>query len=293
MRTDYSIGEAAALTGVKAVTLRAWESRYGLVAPGRSDSAYRRYNDHDIELVRRMRLLVDSGVPARRAAAMTLGGATDEPDRPSAPVGGLVGLQDTAAIARAGAAFDAPALRRILDEAFAMAETETVVDLWLMPSMREVGAAWERGELDVASEHFISSAVMRKLSALFEATPARGPRVVVGMPADSRHELPALAFALLLQRAGAEVLYVGADVPLQSWTRVVDVWKPRSAVIAATSARDIAVARAAAAALAADGVDPVYIGGAAAGQVEGTIPVPDSLATAAQVVAAAVRYRHA
>ena len=30
----YTIGEVAKLTGVPAVTLRAWETRYGIVHPG-------------------------------------------------------------------------------------------------------------------------------------------------------------------------------------------------------------------------------------------------------------------
>lgn len=290
MSSTYTIGDVSTLTGVKTVTLRAWESRYGLVSPDRTDSAYRRYSDEDIELLRRMRVLVDSGMPARRAAALISGSAA--PERPTAPLGGLLGLQDTSALARAGAAFDATAVRRILDEAFSLAEIEVVIDLWLMPSMKEVGRAWEQGELDVASEHFISSAVMRKLAGIFEATPARGPRVVVGLPEKSHHELPALAFALLLQRAGAEVLYIGADVPTASWQRVAVVWEPRSAVIAATSARDVKSAVAAAQALRDNGVDPVYVGGGMATQIPGTIPVPASLTTAAQIVAAAVGFRH-
>ncbi|MDE9364739.1 MerR family transcriptional regulator [Luteipulveratus sp. YIM 133132] len=303
MGDGYSIGEVAAMTGVKSGTLRAWEDRYGLVMPIRSGSAYREYGAEDVETVRRMRVLVESGVPARRAAALSRaahGQAAPTPvpaPRPTVtvePVGGRIrlrGLDDTTAISRVGGVFDGPGLRRLLDEAFAFADVETVVDSWLMPSMTDVGAAWERGDLDVAAEHFISSAVMRKLAALFDATPAIGPKVVVGLPEDARHELPALAFALLLQRAGAQVLYVGADVPHDSWRRIVELWSPLAAVVAATNDDEIRVATRAARSLRDSGVELVYAGGSRAEQVEDAILVPEMLSVAAQAVASAVLYR--
>lgn len=285
----YSIGEAAERTGIKPVTLRAWESRYGVVTPSRRDSSYREYTEHDLEVLRRMSLLVESGVPARRAATMAAAGGGHQPKR--SPAAALSGLQDTAAVARAGAAFDAGGLRRILDEAFAVASPEVVVDDWLMPSMQQVGLAWDAGDLDVVCEHFISAAVMRKLAALFEATPAHGPRVVVGLPASARHELPALAFSLLLQRTGTQVLYVGCDVPVSSWDRVVRQWQPSAAVIGAASPRDVSTAREAVLALSDCDVALVFVGGQAADQVEGGVKVPQSLSAAAESVAAALSYR--
>ncbi|GAB3493069.1 MerR family transcriptional regulator [Flexivirga lutea] len=285
----YTIGEVAELTGVPAVTLRAWENRYGVVRPGRTASSYRQYDERDLETLQRMRALVDSGVPPRRAAQLAASPASHSSQTsagvPEAP------LQDVTALARAGAALDNDALRRILDEAFAVTSIETAVDAWLVPSMHEVGRSWESGELDVVSEHLVSAAVMRKLSALFDTTPARGPRVVVGLPAANRHELPALAFALLLQRLGTQVLYVGADVPESCWTRLAEVWQPDAAVIGVACTTDIERAHAAVRALLAAEVETVYVGGRDAHRVPGAIPLVSSLTASAQTVAAALAHR--
>ena len=283
---SYTIGEIARLTGVPAVTLRAWENRYAVVHPRRATSSYRQYDDQDLEVLHRMRALVQSGVPPRRAAglAMTQGqGAPGPSVDSSVPL-----LRDTAALAHAGAALDGESLRRILDEAFAVATVETAIDDWLVPSLRKVGLGWASGELDEVSEHLVSAAVMRKLSALFEITAARGPRVVVGLPMGARHELPALAFALLLQRAGTEVLYVGADVPQPCWARLAEVWAPRAAVLGVARDQDIAPATSAVRALADAQVAPVYVGGQAATRVPGAIPLTSSLAAAARTVADAL-----
>lgn len=285
----YTIGEVAKLTGVPAVTLRAWENRYGVVHPDRTASSYRQYDGQDLEVLQRMRALVESGIAPRRAAELA---SNSGPAALSTDPSTLVPpLQDVTSLARAGAALDSAGLRRILDEAFAVATIETVIDDWLIPSMREVGRVWGNGEMDVVSEHFVSAAVMRKLSALFEATPAQGPRVAVGLPATARHELPALAFALLLQRAGTQVLYVGADVPQPCWTRLAEVWRPSTAVMGVACDQDVAPAIAAVSTLVEAGVQPVYAGGQSAQQVVGAIPLTSSLTAAAHTVAAALAHR--
>ncbi|GGB24400.1 MULTISPECIES: MerR family transcriptional regulator [Flexivirga] len=285
----YTIGEIAELTGVPAVTLRAWENRYGVVQPDRTASSYRQYDEHDLEILHRMRALVDSGVPPRRAARLAASPASQSP-RSLGSVPGAA-IQDVTALARAGAALDNDALRRVLDEAFAVTSIETAVDSWLVPSMHQVGRFWESGKLDVVSEHLVSAAVMRKLSALFDTTPAHGPRVVVGLPATNRHELPALAFALLLQRLGTEVLYVGSDVPESCWTRLAEVWRPDAAVISVARDHDIAPANVAVRTLVGAGIGTVYVGGSEAHHVDGAIPLMSSLTASAQTVAAALLHR--
>ena len=48
----FPIREVARLTGVNPVTLRAWERRYGLIQPVRTDSGHRLYSPTDVDTVR-------------------------------------------------------------------------------------------------------------------------------------------------------------------------------------------------------------------------------------------------
>jgi DNA-binding transcriptional MerR regulator len=50
------------------VTLRAWERRYRLLEPRRSDGNYRRYSAHDVGVVRWVKSRVDSGESISRVA---------------------------------------------------------------------------------------------------------------------------------------------------------------------------------------------------------------------------------
>ena len=64
----YTIGHAARLTGVPSATIRAWERRYGLVKPVRSDGGYRLYDEQGLQLLRAMGALVAGGWSASQAA---------------------------------------------------------------------------------------------------------------------------------------------------------------------------------------------------------------------------------
>ncbi|MBN2646413.1 MAG: MerR family transcriptional regulator [Thiotrichales bacterium] len=61
-QTLYPIREVSRLTGINAITLRAWERRYGLVEPVRTESGHRLYTDEHIEVIKRAVELTRQGV---------------------------------------------------------------------------------------------------------------------------------------------------------------------------------------------------------------------------------------
>ena len=58
----FPIREVSRLTGVNPVTLRAWERRYGLIVPTRTESGHRLYSMQDIERVRSILNWIERGV---------------------------------------------------------------------------------------------------------------------------------------------------------------------------------------------------------------------------------------
>src|SRR3954467_7527104 len=85
----YRIQAAAELCGIPAATLRAWERRYGVPVPRRTASAYRLYTREDVELLRRMRDLVEEGVSPAEAARVVLGSPAPVSEDAPAPIDGL------------------------------------------------------------------------------------------------------------------------------------------------------------------------------------------------------------
>ncbi|MCU1748292.1 MerR family transcriptional regulator [Pseudomonas sp. 6D_7.1_Bac1] len=64
----FPIREVARLTGVNPVTLRAWERRYGLIQPTRTESGHRLYSITDIERVRSILGWIGRGVAVSKVA---------------------------------------------------------------------------------------------------------------------------------------------------------------------------------------------------------------------------------
>lgn len=247
----YTIKQAAARSGVGVSLLRAWERRYGIVHPVRTPSGYRLYDEDSIARLRAMRRLVETGwSPSQAAAAIldegeqrALAGVaplTTE-ERAEPPIlGADEGAGLAGAFVLAATRYDAAGLERALDEMFGRGSVEAVLDEQLMPAVRALGDEWAAGRLDIAEEHLASSAVVRRLSALFDLAGSRGqgPRVLVGLPPGGRHEIGAMGFAVALRRRGLDVLYLGADVPVDSWIKAIAESGARAAVIGVQRAAD-------------------------------------------------------
>lgn len=66
----YPIREVARLTGVNPITLRAWERRYNLIEPVRTESGHRLYSQEHIDFLRETLRLMDEGIPISRIKAV-------------------------------------------------------------------------------------------------------------------------------------------------------------------------------------------------------------------------------
>ena len=251
----YTIKRAAELTGVSVATLRAWERRYGVVHPKRSEGGYRLYDGDDVRALAIMNSLVNEGWSAREAATETLRrlsarDATGDHVGPRRARRSSPGLQqhseDAAAFVRAAERLDAASATAVLDARFALGTFEHVVDDWLMPTLHLVGDEWAAGRLTVAGEHLVSYAVLRRLAAAYDAASGRadGPTILIGLPAGARHELGLLAFAVAARRAGFATVYVGADLPAQDWVAAVGLRHAVGIVVAVPREADVSGAQA-------------------------------------------------
>lgn len=63
----YSIGAVAAMLGVAASTLRAWEDRYGVITPARSEGSQRLYSRDQVEQLRFIKSQLEKGASAADA----------------------------------------------------------------------------------------------------------------------------------------------------------------------------------------------------------------------------------
>jgi hypothetical protein len=112
---------------------------------------------------------------------------------------------------------------QILNQAFSIFPVETVCIEILQKGMAEVGELWYENRSSVQQEHFASGLAIRRLDTLLSASPAptRNHSIIVGCPPNEWHTFTPLLLALLLRRRGFNVVYLGANVPIQQFTEAV------------------------------------------------------------------------
>lgn len=210
----YRIRSIVEKTGIPRNTLLAWERRYGVPTPGRTQGGHRVYSDDDLNILMRLKELLDRG--HRIGEAVALLRRNSEPERANAEA--LLPLeQQRTELMRALLAFDRATADEIYHRASGYAIRRVIDDL-LLPILQQVGDGWHRGDVSVAQEHFTSAFIREQLITMLnrlESGPVGGPvAVCAGFPGET-HEIGLLAVAVKLALRGWRVAYLGADLPLQ------------------------------------------------------------------------------
>ncbi len=210
----YPIRTVATLTGVNPITLRAWESRYGLIEPVRTDSGHRLYTQEQIDLINRVVGMLDRGVRIGQVKAAL----EAEGDEAPGPAGGegLWQRQFNHMIASV-IRFDEAGLERTYGEALALYPIDEVTRNLLKPVLTELGRRWAAGEGSIAEEHFFAFYLRNKLGARFHHRhrPQDGPALLMTSFPEERHEIGLLLFALAANERGFRTVLLGADLPLE------------------------------------------------------------------------------
>jgi DNA-binding transcriptional MerR regulator len=236
-------------TGLKPDTLRAWERRYGIPRPERTEGGHRLYSQRDIETLKWMVARQDEGLSISRAMEMwrQLEAEGQDPLQAmttaqipfieaitASPTGDVLKNVRQAWVS-ACMLFDEAQAEQIISQAFALYPVDTVCFEVLQKGLAEVGEGWYRGEITVQQEHFISELAIRRLEALITTSPPpiRPGRVLVGCPPQEEHVFSTLLLTLLLRRRGWNVIYLGANVPAMRLKPTLESARPQLVIMAA------------------------------------------------------------
>lgn len=241
---SYQIKMVSEMLGIPKNTLIAWERRYQIVDPTRTDSGYRVYSERDVARLRRVQSLLDQGYKIGEACKIVLdagapdlgvlSGAPDVPDT------------DRAALAQARSelkdhllAFDRASADRIVAR-LVFLPYETVIDEVYFPLLREVGTGWELGRISVVQEHYISAYCREKMLVMLNAAQSQGAstaEITCATPPGEHHELGLLAMSLRLTLRGFRVVYLGTNVPTQELVQHVERRRPYAVCLSMVHSR--------------------------------------------------------
>jgi DNA-binding transcriptional MerR regulator len=227
------IGELSRRSRVSPELLRAWERRYGLLHPTRTDGGFRLYSAQDERRVALMREHLGRGLSAAQAARL----AIDEASEVVRAAGTPTLARGAGELRAALDALDESAAHAALDRMLAGFSVETVLGEVVLPYLRELGARWARGEASVGQEHFASNVLRGRLLGLARGWDAGGgPRALLACPPGEQHDLALIVFGLGLRDRGWRITYLGPDTPLDTLVDTAGSLKPNAVVLAASTA---------------------------------------------------------
>jgi methanogenic corrinoid protein MtbC1 len=207
---------------VSPALLRAWERRYGLLEPARTDGNLRLYGPEDERRVRDMQAGLRRGLSAAEAAREALSGSSE---------GQATGLSP-APLAAALDAMDAEQANLILDGLLATFTLETLLSEVILPYLHELGDRWSAGEASVSQEHFASNLLRARLMSLARSWgTGGGPLAVLACAPGEQHDLALVAFGLALRGRGWRIAFLGADTPSESIAEAAGMLGPDLIVV--------------------------------------------------------------
>ena len=235
-------------TGLTPDTLRAWERRYGMPQPQRTEGGHRLYSQYQIDALKWLIARQDEGLSISRAVDLWRQIEAEGqdplkvkpgPTAQSAPVVPQISGERITdlreAWIKACLKFDEYNAQYILSQAFAIFSIETVCFELLQKALAQIGEGWFTGTISVQQEHFASALALRQVEALLAALPpaTKNGRLIVGCAPKERHTFSALMLTLMFRQRNWDVVYLGADIPIERLETSVQHIKPEMVILVA------------------------------------------------------------
>lgn len=209
-------------TGLTAELLRAWERRYEVVAPGRTQGGQRLYSESDVDRLLLLKRATLYGHSIGRVAQLSndeIAGLLETVPHQPEPTGTEPQSDYSASIRRrcleAVGWMDGGALDGLLRQAAVRLGPVQFAEQVVVPFVREIGEMWHDGKIRIVQEHLATATIRQVMSNLlaFTVAPASAPIFVAATTSGQHHEIGALLAAAIAAGEGWRAVYLGADLP--------------------------------------------------------------------------------
>lgn len=221
------------MTGINPVTLRAWERRYGLIQPTRTESGHRLYSQADIEEVRSILGWIERGVAVSKVGKI-LAKTQAARIQPAAPESdNSLGEQGEwqEQVRQAAGAFDERRLEQIYGQVFSSYPLTVVFQDILMPVWRELLLNQDRfGQMSewLFLDTFLRARTLQRQQLSSGLTDRKV--VLAGVPGECR-ELELWVAGLMLSNDDFNIQVLAVGQPLEELTLVCGKVRPVAVVL--------------------------------------------------------------
>ena len=224
--STYSIAQIVTITGIKAPTLRKWETRYNFFETNRTDTNIRYYSDSQLKKLLNISVLMRNGFRVSKIDKMS------EEDIHQTIEDSLVDLKNEDEISALiismlemdESKFDKIIKAQILKNGL-LSTTANII----YPFLHQVGVLWGINKVIPAKEHFLSSLIKQKFFSSIDLLPIPNKgasSILMFLPDGEHHEIGLLLAYYIAKDLGWRVYYLGQNVPVQNINQVVEEINP-------------------------------------------------------------------
>lgn len=222
----YGIKKISELLSISPITLRAWENRYGVITPTRTEGGTRIYSEQNLNDLKWVLHEKEDKMISIRQAMLALKERQESQYSFNSSSSTDVSFSKFADdIYDALIAYNTNTATKITNLAFANFDYETVFHQIFIPILRNVGYQWLNDELSVAQEHFITHYLQRKILHFFEDIQSEkgNAKALAICPPNEFHNIGLLLFSIFLKKRGVDVLYIGENTPIESIRSLIQI----------------------------------------------------------------------
>lgn len=223
----FTIKDLENLSGIKAHTIRIWEQRYSFLKPNRTDTNIRYYTNDELKTVLNISLLNRYGYKISHIDRMSENEIKEK----------ILSLSQAQAqqeriineLIQYMVDMKLDAFETVLDNHIHSRGIEKTISQIIFPFLERIGILWVTNHINPAQEHLVSNLIRQKLIVGIDSADSRlssDKTLLLYLPEGEHHELGLLFACYLLKSRGANILYLGANVPLKDLAYVVNLKKP-------------------------------------------------------------------
>lgn len=224
----YSIRDLEKLSGIKAHTIRIWEQRYGVIAPKRTNTNIRYYQDEDLKFLLNVALLNKNGFKISKISKMSRREVAEK----VAAIAEINFDYDTQldALTISMIEMDEQKFDHIISSNIQQMGFERTMLEVIYPFLDKLGVLWLTGSINPVQENFISYLIRQKIIVAIDKEPvAQGRQVrkfIIYLPEGEKQELTLLFMHYILKSRRNQVLYLGQDISLVDLRDACKIHKP-------------------------------------------------------------------
>lgn len=216
------------MSGIKAHTLRVWESRYAILQPKRTSTNIRYYNEDDLKLLLNISLLNCNGYKISRIAKMSSDEIHDCVRSLSEDSGKYE--NQISALTLAMIELDESRFEKVISVNTLRYGFEATMLNIIYPFFSKIGILWQTGSINPAQEHFISNLIRQKMIVAIDGqvTPRNenARKFILFLPEGEYHEISLLFSSYILKSRQNHVYYLGQSLPGIDLGTVYDIYLP-------------------------------------------------------------------